>query len=39
MIEARNEDHKLFKIFSMKDLDSLINIMASWVTLDELEGA
>ena len=39
IIEARNEDNKLFKIFCMKDMDYVITIMASWMTLHELEGA
>ena len=39
MIEARTEDNNLFKIFCMKEPDYVMNIMASWMTLDELEGA
>ena len=35
----RNEDNKLFKIFCMKDPDYVMKIVASWITLDELEGA
>ena len=39
MIEGRSEDNKLFKMFSMNDLDYVMKILASWMTLDELEGA
>ena len=39
MIEAITQDNKLFQIFFMKDTDYVINIMESWTTLDELEGA
>ena len=39
MVEARTQDNKLFIIFCMKDPDYLMNIMVSWMTLDELEGA
>ena len=35
----RTEDNKLFKIFCMKEMDYVMNIVASWITLDELEGA
>ena len=38
MIEERNEDNNLFKIFSMKDLDYVMKIMASWMKIYELEG-
>ena len=38
MIEARTEENKYFEIFCMKDRDYVTKIMASWVTLDELEG-
>ena len=38
IIEARNEDNKLFKVFFMKDPDYVMKIMVSWRTLDELEG-
>ena len=39
MIEAQTEDNKLFKIFCMKKPDYVMKIMASLITLDELEGA
>ena len=39
MIEVRTEDDKLFKIFFMKEPGYVTKIMASWMTLDELEGA
>ena len=39
MIEVRTEDNKLFKIFCMKETDYVVKIMASWMTLDQLEGA
>ena len=39
MIEVITEYNKLFKIFCMKDPDNLTKIMASCMTLDELEGA
>ena len=39
MIEVRDEDNKLFKIFFMKEPDCVMEIMMSWMTLDELEGA
>ena len=39
MIEARAEDNKLFKIFFMKETNYGTKIIASWMTLDELEGA
>ena len=39
MIEARTEDNKLFKIFCMKEPDCVMKIMASWMAIDELEGA
>ena len=38
MIESRTEDRKLFIIFCMKLPDYVMKIMASWMTLDELEG-
>ena len=39
MIMAANEEGKPFKIFCFKEPDYVMNIMASWMTLDELEGA
>ena len=39
MIEARTEYKMLFKIFCMKETDYVMKIMASWMTLDKLEGA
>ena len=38
MVEARIQDNKLFKIFCMKDIDYVMTIMESLMTLDELEG-
>ena len=39
MIEVRTEYNKFFGIYCMKDPDYVKNIMASWMTLGELEGA
>ena len=39
MIETRNQDNKLFQILCMKEPYYVMNIMASWITLDQLEGA
>ena len=39
MPEARTQDNKLFQILCMKDPDYVMKIMASWMTLDALEGA
>ena len=39
MVEARTEDDKLFKMFSMKEPGYVMKIMVSWMALDELEGA
>ena len=39
MIEAITEDNNLFKIFCMKYPDYVMKIMASWMTLDVLDGA
>ena len=39
MIELRTEDNNLSKIFLMKDLDYVMMIMASWITIDESQGA
>ena len=39
MIEARTRYNKPFRIFCMKEPDYVMNIMVSWMTLDELEGA
>ena len=38
MLEAATEDSKPFRIFYFKEPDYVMNIMASWMTLDELEG-
>ena len=35
MVEARNEDSKLFKIIFMKDPDYVMKVMASWMTIYE----
>ena len=39
MIEAKTQDNKSFIIFCMKEPYYAMNIMASWMTLDELGGA
>ena len=39
MAEFRTENNKLFKRFCMKEPDYVTKIMASWITLDKLEGA
>ena len=39
IIEAINEDNKLFKLFCVKDPDYAMNVMANWMALIELEGA
>ena len=39
MIDLRTENITLLKIFCMKDLDYVMKIMVSWMTLDELEEA
>ena len=39
IIEAITEDHKLFIVFCVKDTYYLMKIMASWMTIDALEGA
>ena len=39
MLEAATEFGKTFFIFFFKDPDYVMNIMSSWMTLDELEGA
>ena len=38
-IESKTEDDKLFRILCMKEPDYVMNIMASSITLDEIEGA
>ena len=38
MAEARTEDNKFLKTFLMKDPDYVMQIMASCMALDELEG-
>ena len=37
MLEARTQENKSFPIFFMKETDCAMKIMASWVTVDELE--
>ena len=37
MIEARTQDNKHFRIFFMKEPDYLMNMMAIWTALDDLE--
>ena len=39
MVMAATEEGKPFKIFCFKEPDYVMKIMASWMTLDELEGA
>ena len=39
MLEAINQDNNSFQIFCMKEPDYVMNIMVSWMTLRELEGA
>ena len=39
MLDARSEDNKMFKIFCLKELDYVMKIIASWMTIDELEVA
>ena len=39
MIKAITEENKLFKIFLMKEPDYVMKMMASWMKIDELEGA
>ena len=39
MIEARTQDNNSFIILCMKEPYYVMNIMESWMTLDELEGA
>ena len=39
MIEARTQDIKSLIILYMKETDYVMNIMASWMTLDKLESA
>ena len=39
MLEARTQENKSFRIFCMKEPDYVMNIMVSWMTLRELEGA
>ena len=38
MIDARSEDNKFFKMICMKELDYVMNVMLSWVILDDLKG-
>ena len=37
MFEERTQDNKIFQVFYMKELDYVVKIMVSWMTLDELE--
>ena len=39
MPEAINQENKMIQIFFMKEPDYVVNIMVSWMTLDELDGA
>ena len=39
VIESITEDNKLFKVFCGKESDYMMKIMASWVTLGDLEDA
>ena len=38
MLEARTQENKPFRIFCMKEPDYVMNIMASWMTLDEVQS-
>ena len=38
-MKTRTEDNKLFKMFCMNDPDYAMKVLASWMTIDELEGA
>ena len=38
MLAAKTQDNNPFQIFCMKDPYYVVNVMASWMTLDELEG-
>ena len=38
MIEARTQDNRPFQIFFMKEPYYVMNIMTSWIKLDELKG-
>ena len=39
MINSRTEDNNLFRIIFMIELDYVMKIIASYMTIDELEGA
>ena len=39
IIESRNQYNRSFRIFCMKDTDHVMNILVSWITLDDSEGA
>lgn len=39
MLQTKTEEGKPFKIFCMKEPDYVMKVMASWMTLNELEGA
>ena len=38
MFQADIEDGRPFRIFYFKQFDYVMNIMALWITIDELEG-
>ena len=38
IIEKITQDNKYFRIFCMKDPYSVMNIMATWITINELES-
>ena len=38
MMESLTEESKPFRLFCMKEPDYVMMIMASWMTLNELEG-
>ena len=38
MFDSRNQYNKLFQIFYMKEPDCVMNIMESWMTLDEFRA-
>ena len=38
MLVSRSQYNEPFWVFCMKDLNYVINVMESWMILDELEG-
>ena len=39
MLQTKTDEGKPFKIFCMKEPDYVMKVMASWMTLNNLEGA